>query len=161
MIDCAAGSRSSCSASYGAIAAQVYGLLMNMSGWPFGIAAAGTELSYVPGGGFGENLHRFLIYTLTTSSLGWDMGRAITNVVLIALVGPAVLAALRRASRKARFGTSDHSPGGNRSSGVTRGSPQSFSYGHQDQPSRLPAGGSQSPAPTPETVQSPPRSPCE
>lgn len=88
---------------YGAVAAQVYGLLMNMSGWPYGLAAAGTGLSYVPGGGLGENLHRFLVYSVTTSSLGWDLGRAITNIVLIALVGPAVLAALRRASRRARF----------------------------------------------------------
>ena len=91
---------------YGAVSAQVYGLLMNMSGWPYGIAAAGTDLSYVPGGGLLENLHRFLVYSITTSSLGWDLGRAITNVVLIALVGPAVLAALRRAARRARFGES-------------------------------------------------------
>jgi energy-coupling factor transport system substrate-specific component len=90
--------------AYGALSAQAYGLLMNMSGWPYGIAAAGTDLSYVPGGGLAENLHRFLVYTVTTSSLGWDLGRAITNVVLIALVGPAVLAALRRAARRARFG---------------------------------------------------------
>ena len=93
--------------AYGAISAQVYGLLMNMSGWPYGLAAAGTELSYVPGGGLVENLQRFLVYSVTTSSLGWDLGRSITNVVLIALVGPAVLAALRRAARKARFGDSD------------------------------------------------------
>ena len=89
---------------YGAVAAQVYGLLMNMSGWPYGIAAAGTGLSYVPGGGFVENLHRFVVYSVTTSSLGWDLGRALTNIVLIAVVGPAVLAALRRAARRARFG---------------------------------------------------------
>lgn len=85
------------------MSAQVYGLLMNMSGWPYGIAAAGTGLSYVPGGGFVENLHRFVVYSVTTSSLGWDLGRALTNIVLIAVVGPAVLAALRRAARKARF----------------------------------------------------------
>jgi len=89
---------------YAGISAQLYGLLMNMSGWPYGLAAAGTELSYVPGGGLVENLHRFLVYSLTTSSLGWDLGRSITNVVLVALVGSAVLAALRRAARKARFG---------------------------------------------------------
>ena len=88
---------------YGAVSAQVYGLLMNLSGWPYGLAGTGTELSYVPGSGPVENLHRFLIYSVTTSSLGWDLGRAITNVVLIALVGPAVLAALRRAARRARF----------------------------------------------------------
>jgi energy-coupling factor transport system substrate-specific component len=35
--------------------------------------------------------------------MGWDVGRAITTVVLVLLAGPAVLAALRRASRRAAF----------------------------------------------------------
>ena len=50
------------------------------------------------------NLHRFVLSTLSTTSLGWDTGRAITNVLAITLVGPPVLAALRRASRRAAFG---------------------------------------------------------
>ena len=49
-----------------------------------------------------ENLHRFVLFTLATS-LGWDLGRAVTNVVLIALTGRAVLLTLRRAARKAAF----------------------------------------------------------
>jgi energy-coupling factor transport system substrate-specific component len=48
------------------------------------------------------NLHRFLIYSLTTS-LGWDIGRALTNFALIMVTGKAVLATLRRAARKAAF----------------------------------------------------------
>lgn len=40
---------------------------------------------------------------MLTSTFGWDTGRAITNCVAIVLVGPAVLAALRRAARKAAF----------------------------------------------------------
>ncbi|WBB67684.1 hypothetical protein O7603_32210 [Micromonospora sp. WMMD812] len=51
-----------------------------------------------------ENLHRFAIFTLLTSTAGWDTGRAITNTVAILVVGPAVLATLRRASRKASYG---------------------------------------------------------
>jgi len=92
-------------AAYGVVAAYGFGLLMNLSGWPFvaGIAVPGEEgsLSYVPGAPMLENLHRFLIYTLLTSTGGWDTIRAITNAVAIALLGPAVLTTLRRASRRA------------------------------------------------------------
>ena len=49
-----------------------------------------------------ENLHRYLLFDATTS-LGWDTGRAITNAILIALAGRAVLGALRRAARRASF----------------------------------------------------------
>ncbi len=90
---------------YGVVAAYVFGLLMNLSGWPFvaGIAIPGEErsLSYVPGAPLLENLHRFGLYTLLTSTGGWDTVRAITNAVAIALLGPAVLTTLRRASRRA------------------------------------------------------------
>ena len=48
-----------------------------------------------------ENLHRFLVYTLLTSTGGWDTGRAITNAVAIVVLGPAILATLRRAPRRA------------------------------------------------------------
>lgn len=92
---------------YGVFAAYAYGLLMNLWGWPFvvGIQVPGqdsTELSYVPGAPLLENLHRFLLYTLLTSTGGWDTGRAITNALAIALLGPAVLTTLRRSARRAR-----------------------------------------------------------
>jgi energy-coupling factor transport system substrate-specific component len=92
---------------YGVLAAYAYGLLMNLWGWPFvlGIRVPGhdsTELSYDPAAPLGENLHRFLVYTLLTSTGGWDTGRAITNALAIALLGPAVLTTLRRAARRAR-----------------------------------------------------------
>ena len=48
-----------------------------------------------------ENLHRFAVFTLLTSTAGWDTGRAITNTVAILVLGPAVLATLRRAARRA------------------------------------------------------------
>ena len=52
-----------------------------------------------------ENLHRFLVFTLLTSTCGWDTGRAITNAVAILVLGPAVLATLRRARvGKASYG---------------------------------------------------------
>jgi energy-coupling factor transport system substrate-specific component len=86
---------------YGAVSAFFYGLLLNLSFWPFTLGAR-TRLSFVPGASVLENLHRYLVFDVTTS-LGWDTGRAITNAVLIAVAGGAVLGALRRAARKASF----------------------------------------------------------
>jgi energy-coupling factor transport system substrate-specific component len=86
---------------YGASSAFLYGLLLNLSFWPFTLGAD-TQLSFLPGGTLTENLHRYLVFDATTS-LGWDTGRAITNGVLILLAGRPVLDALRRASRRAAF----------------------------------------------------------
>jgi energy-coupling factor transport system substrate-specific component len=55
----------------------------------------------VPGAPLLENLHRFAVYTLLTSTGSWDTGRAITTSVALVVLGPAVLATLRRASRRA------------------------------------------------------------
>lgn len=93
---------------YGVVCAYVFGLLMNLSSWPYvlGIELPGRSgsLSFVPGDPFLENLHRFGIYTLLTSTGGWDTGRAITNSLAIVTLGPAVLATLRRAARRASYG---------------------------------------------------------
>jgi energy-coupling factor transport system substrate-specific component len=90
-------------AAYGVVSAYLFGLLLNLSSWPFvlGIAVPGhTGLSFVPGDPLGDNLHRFLAYTLITSTGSFDTGRAITNAVAIVVLGPAVLATLRRAARR-------------------------------------------------------------
>jgi energy-coupling factor transport system substrate-specific component len=90
-------------AAYGVLAAYLYGILLNLSAWPFvlGIAVPGhTGLSFVPGDPLSDNLHRFLAYTLITSTGSFDTGRAITNAVAIVVLGPSVLATLRRASRR-------------------------------------------------------------
>lgn len=88
---------------YGVLAAYLFGFLMNLWFWPFAVGA-GTDVSFVAGDGAWENVRRFVLYTVTTSSLGWDTGRAITNSVAIIAFGPAVLATLRRASAHASFG---------------------------------------------------------
>jgi energy-coupling factor transport system substrate-specific component len=89
-------------AIYGGLSALAYGMLMNLWFWPFAIGSD-TDLSFVAGASVGENLHRFLLFTLATSTLGWDLGRAITNVIVIVLIGPAALGVLRRAARRAAF----------------------------------------------------------
>ncbi|HET7069061.1 MAG TPA: ECF transporter S component [Nocardioides sp.] len=90
-------------AAYGVVAAYAFGLLLNLSSWPFvlGIAVPGhTGLAFVAGDPWSENLHRFLAYTLVTSTGSFDTGRAVTNAIAIALLGPAVLTTLRRAARR-------------------------------------------------------------
>ena len=89
-------------AAYGVFAAYAYGFLLNMWFWPFSIGAD-TQLSFVAGDPVLENLHRFFLYTVATSTLGWDTGRAITNALAILVLGPAVLAVLRRSTRRAAF----------------------------------------------------------
>jgi len=89
--------------AYGVAAAYLFGFLMNLWFWPYAIGS-GTDLSFVPGAPVLENLHRFVVFTVTTSSLGWDTGRAVTNAIAIVVLGPAVLATLRRAARRASFG---------------------------------------------------------
>lgn len=90
---------------YGIFAAYAFGLLMNLSSWPFtlGIEVPGHtgSLSFVPGDPLLENLRRFGVYTLLTSTGSFDTGRAITNAVAIVVLGPAVLTTLRRAARRA------------------------------------------------------------
>jgi energy-coupling factor transport system substrate-specific component len=79
---------------------------MNLWFWPF-IAGStmGDQagLAYDPTAPIGVNLSHFVVFTLVSSTATWDTGRAITDIVLIVALGPAVLAALRRAARRARF----------------------------------------------------------
>jgi energy-coupling factor transport system substrate-specific component len=88
-------------AGYGALAGYLFGFLLNLSFWPFSLDPS-SSIAYQPGLPFAEQWHRYLLFDATTS-LGWDTGRAITNIVAILLAGPATLAALRRAARRASF----------------------------------------------------------
>jgi energy-coupling factor transporter ATP-binding protein EcfA2 len=80
---------------YGVVASYLFGLLTNLWFWPFAVGA-GTGISYVPGAPLGTNLSSFLLYSLVTSTAGWDTLRAVTTIIGIAVVGRAILAALRR-----------------------------------------------------------------
>ena len=88
-------------AAYGAVAGVAYGLVMDMWFWPFG--TSGTELHFVAGASVAENLRRFWAFHLA-SALGFDIPRALGNALLVLIVGTPVLAALRRAARRAAFG---------------------------------------------------------
>ncbi|MEU8619659.1 ECF transporter S component [Streptomyces sp. NPDC048623] len=98
-------------AAYGFVAAFAYGTVTNLYGWVTvsgggntGTTGAGGDggIFFVPGDPASANLVRFLAFVLTTS-LGWDLGRALLTVVLTMTVGGALLRALRRATRRANF----------------------------------------------------------
>jgi energy-coupling factor transport system substrate-specific component len=83
--------------------AEIFGFLMDLQFWPFALGPK-TQLSYLPDAAVVENLERFLVYHATTS-MAWNLPRAIFTALLILFVGKGVLNALRRASRKANFAT--------------------------------------------------------
>lgn len=95
-------------AAYGVVAAYAFGFLMNMWFWPFAVgtfvgSADTATVQFVPGDAVFDNLRRFFVFTITTSTLGWDTGRAITTATGVVVIGAPVLAALRRARRRAVF----------------------------------------------------------
>lgn len=87
--------------AYGSMASMVYGLVMNMWFWPFAVGSD-TEISFVASDPVWENLGRFWAFHVATS-LGWDVLRAATVAMLCVVLGRPVLAALRRARRRAAF----------------------------------------------------------
>ncbi|GHF43763.1 ECF transporter S component [Streptomyces morookaense] len=88
-------------AAYGAVASVLYGTVMNLQGWPY-IGSLASGVSFVPGDPLSANLTRFAAYCLATS-LGWDLPRALVTVTATLALGPVVLRALRRATRRAAF----------------------------------------------------------
>ncbi|MCA6091646.1 ECF transporter S component [Streptomyces sp. SCA3-4] len=88
-------------AAYGSVASVAYGTVMNLQGWPY-IGSLVSGVAFVPGDPVAENLARFVAYCLATS-LGWDLPRALVTVLATLTLGPTVLKALRRATRRAAF----------------------------------------------------------
>ncbi len=91
-------------AAYAMVAGLIYGLVMNLWFWPFMAmgAPAGGGAAFVPGADLATNAAHYAVFYVTTS-LGWDLPRGILSALLIALAGRRILAALRRAVRRARF----------------------------------------------------------
>jgi energy-coupling factor transport system substrate-specific component len=84
---------------YGAAAGFIYGVLLDLWEWPLLIAAGSSPLSWVPGAGAAGLVRRFGGFYLATS-LAYDTFRAAGNLVLIAVLGPAVIRALDRFRRR-------------------------------------------------------------
>ena len=88
-------------AGYGALSGLLYGLLLNLSFWPFARYLP-EQIAFVPGAALPINLVHWVRFDLTTS-LGFDVPRAIGNALLVLALGGPVLAALRRVARRAAF----------------------------------------------------------
>lgn len=88
-------------AGYGIVSAFAYGWFMDFAFWPFSLGNS-TQISFDASLGALENLHRFVLYNIATS-MGWNLGRAITNGVAILLLGAPLLRMLRRSARRANI----------------------------------------------------------
>ena len=88
-------------ALYGAVAGLFYGLALNLSFWPFSLGL-NTAISFVAGDPVLDNLRRFAVFSVATS-LGFDIPRALLTGTLVLVTGRPLLAALRRAGRRAAF----------------------------------------------------------
>lgn len=90
-------------AAYGFTGSLLYGALMDLSFWPFRLGEGTSDLSFVGGAPLVENLSRFWAFHLA-SGVGWDTLRGIGTAALVLATGAPLLAALRRAARRAAFG---------------------------------------------------------
>lgn len=95
--------------AYALFACVVYGFVLNLWFWPFLTTDSGLSpgLVFSPGAPVAENLANWLRFSLTTS-LGYDLPRALLAVVLVLVAGRPVLLAVRRASRRAAFDAPVH-----------------------------------------------------
>lgn len=88
-------------AAYSTVAAVAYGWLLNLWFWPT-MAGLPEPIAFVPGAGAQVNLQHWFMFNLTTS-LGYDVPRAVLTCTAVLLVGRRVLTALQRAARMAAF----------------------------------------------------------
>lgn len=89
-------------AAYGFVGSLLYGLLMDLSFWPFRLGEGGSDLAFLAGAPLGENLRRFWAFH-AVSGVGWDSLRGVGTAALVLATGAPLLAALRRATRRAAF----------------------------------------------------------
>lgn len=82
-------------AGYAVLASYLFGLIMNLWFWPFSVGLD-SSITYSPSAGFAQNVSNFLLYTLTTSTLGWDSVRAVVLAIGILTLGKPALAVLAR-----------------------------------------------------------------
>ena len=84
-------------AVYGYIGGTLFGALMNLYSWPFGLSMGG--LGWQPGLGLNETVRRYWVFYVT-SSLTWDTLRGCFTAAFILLLGRPLLRELRRFRRR-------------------------------------------------------------
>ena len=85
-------------ALYGAFAAFLFGLLMDLQLWPW-LLGSDTQLSYLPGASILENFSRFITFHFATA-LSWDLPRALITATLVIITAKPILFSLRRAKSR-------------------------------------------------------------
>jgi len=73
---------------------------MNLWFWPYLLAPG--DMYWNPGLSLVESLARYGLFYVTTS-LWWDAGRAMGNLILILALGRPIMAVLRRFQKRFRF----------------------------------------------------------
>jgi energy-coupling factor transport system substrate-specific component len=91
-------------ALWGALLGLVFGAIMNLWFWPYLVDVGQSSTHWQPGSGLWATVGRYAAFYVTTS-LWWDMGRAIGNFLLILLFGAPVLQLLRRFRKRFQFVT--------------------------------------------------------
>ena len=81
--------------SLGVFCSLFFGALMDLQLWPW-LAGTDTQLSYVAGAALLENFQRFLLFHAATA-FSWDIPRAITTALLIAITARPLLNSFDRA----------------------------------------------------------------
>jgi energy-coupling factor transport system substrate-specific component len=92
-------------AVWGGLSGWLYGVVMNLWFWPYLTAPAvdnGAAIAWQAGAGLLSTLARYGLFYLTTS-LWWDSGRALGNILLIVLVGAPIIRLLRRFQQRFHF----------------------------------------------------------
>ncbi len=89
-------------AIYGVLAGFGYGYLLDFAFWPFTTGLGMSTAGYDPQASPLHNLHTFFVFNTVTSA-GWNLGRALTNAVLITLLAKPLLRIMRRTARQASF----------------------------------------------------------
>ncbi|MGD1992751.1 MAG: ECF transporter S component [Anaerolineae bacterium] len=92
-------------AAFGFVWGLLYGAIMNVYFWPFAVGS--PEQTWNAGLSLGQIIARYGVFYATTS-LAWDLVRAVGNVALILLLGAPMLHALVRFQRRFQFEAHTH-----------------------------------------------------
>ena len=87
---------------WGALLGLVFGAIMNLWFWPYIVDVGQSGMYWEPGTRLLETLGRYATFYVATS-LWWDMGRAVGNLLLILLFGAPILQLLRRFRKRFQF----------------------------------------------------------
>lgn len=86
-------------AGYGVVASYLFGLLMNLWFWPLAVGPD-TAISFDAGSPLWENVSRFLVFSLTTSTVTWDTVRALVTAIGVVVLARPFLNAVGRVYRR-------------------------------------------------------------